>query len=221
MATVTTTTAAAAAPAVSESRYKSFMKPVKFWSKSSPSQQQQQKESSIDDLINRDYMSQNGIPQPETAERPQPVPQQQQPAKSGYLSSFHFSRKSSNQSNNASAPVVALTESGKSEVYKLSTIDDAGVYMPPSPSISGKRDHWIEVNEDDMMDFHLPDSACLTTHVGEKHDFYTPSTFVQSQPYILPIPNMSESTLSSVPSLDDGHSDLTTTSSCRSSASYL
>ncbi|KAL9552411.1 hypothetical protein PS6_004490 [Mucor atramentarius] len=184
--------------AASESRYKSFMKPVKFWSKSSSSQQQQ-KDSSIDDLINRDYMSQNGIPQPETTERPQPSPQQ---AKSGYLPSFHFGRKSSNQST-ASAPVVALTESGKTEVYKLSTIDGSGVYMPPSPSITGKRDHWIEINEDDMMDFHLPDSACLTTHVGEKHDFYTPSTFVQSQPYILPIPNMSESTLSSVPSLDD------------------
>lgn len=201
--------------AASESRYKSFMKPVKFWSKSSSSQQQQ-KDSSIDDLINRDYMSQNGIPQPETTERPQPSPQQ---AKSGYLPSFHFGRKSSNQST-ASALVVALTESGKTEVYKLSTIDGSGVYMPPSPSITGKRDHWIEINEDDMMDFHLPDSACLTTHVGEKHDFYTPSTFVQSQPYILPIPNMSESTLSSVPSLDDGNSDLTTPS-CRSSASYL
>ncbi|GAN03586.1 hypothetical protein MAM1_0043d03041 [Mucor ambiguus] len=215
MATTTTTTAPAQSAANSESRYKSFMKPVKFWSKSSS--QQQQKESSIDDLINRDYMSQNGITQPETADRPLPMPQQ---AKSGYLSSFHFSRKSSNQSA-ASAPVVALTESGKSEVYKLSTIDDTGVYMPPSPSITGKRDHWIEVNEDDMMDFHLPDSACLTTHVGEKHHFYTPSTFVQSQPYILPIPSMSESTLSSVPSLDDGNSDLTTPSSCRSSTSYL
>ncbi|CAO3613848.1 unnamed protein product [Mucor fragilis] len=217
MATVTTTAPAPAQPAaISESRYKSFMKPVKFWSKSSS--QQQQKESSIDDLINRDYMSQNGIPQPEAAERPQPMPQQ---AKSGYLSSFNFSRKSSHQSTASSAPVVALTESGKSEVYKLSTIDGTGVYMPPSPSITGKRDHWIEVNEDDMMDFHLPDSACLTTHVGEKHDFYTPSTFVQSQPYILPIPNMSESTLSSVPSLDDSNSDMTTSSSCRSSASYL
>ncbi|KAK4510014.1 uncharacterized protein ATC70_006183 [Mucor velutinosus] len=215
MASTTTAATPTQPAAISESRYKSFMKPVKFWSKS-PSSQQQQKESSIDDLINRDYMSQNGILQPEATERPQPMPQQ---AKPSYLS-FHFSRKSSNQST-ASAPVVALTESGKTEVYKLSTIDDTGAYMPPSPSITGKRDHWIEVNEDDMMDFHLPDSACLTTHVGEKHDFYTPSTFVQSQPYILPIPNMSESTLSSVPSLDDGNSDLITPSSCRSSTSYL
>lgn len=203
----------AAVTSTSESRYKSFMKPVKFWSKSSS----QQKESSIDDLINKDYTSQNGIQQ-ENADSVEPL--QQQP-KSGYLSSFHFGRKPSNNSNtNSTAPIVALTESGKSEVYKLSTIDNTGVYMPPSPSITGKRDHWIEVNEDDMMDFHLPDSACLTTHVGEKHDFYTPSTFVQSQPYILPIADMSESTLSSVPSLDDGNSEVTSPS-CRSSASYL
>ncbi|KAI8644186.1 hypothetical protein BD408DRAFT_340992 [Parasitella parasitica] len=122
--------------------------------------------------------------------------------KEGYLSSFHFGRK-------PSCSPTALVESRISEIFKLSTIDDAGAYIPPSPGITDKRDHWIDVNETDMMDFHLLDSACLTS-VGEKHDFFTPSTFVHSQPYILPTADMSESTLPSVPSLDDA----TTPSSC-------
>jgi hypothetical protein len=191
----------------SESKYKSFMKPVKFWQKSST----QQKESTIDDLVNKDYNSQHGIAATEEQETPQ-----KQLSKSSYLPSFSFGKKASSA---RPVPVVALTESGKAEVYKLSTIDDTGLYMPPSPSLQGKRDHWIEVTEDDMMDFHLPSSECLTTHVGEKHDFFTPSTLVQCQPYILPIADMSDSTLSAVPSLDDGNSDLTSPS-CRSSASY-
>lgn len=191
------------------SKYKSLMKPVKFWQKSS-----QQKKSTIDDLINKDYNSQRGITATEEHVTEQ---EQKQTSKNGYLPSFSFGKKTS--STRSPVPVVALTESGKAEVYKLSTIDDAGLYMPPSPGLQGKRDHWIEVNEDDMMDFHLPSSECLTTHVGEKHDFFTPSTFVQCQSYILPIPDMSDSTLSAVPSLDDSNSDLTSPS-CRSSASY-
>lgn len=201
------------AAVTSESKYKSFMKPVKFWQKSST----RQKEAPIDDLINKDYNSQRGTTITEEQATEQEAPKKKI-RKSGYLPSLPFGQKSTARSP---VPVVALTESGKAEVYKLSTINNTGLYMPPSPNLQGKRDHWIEVDEDDMMEFHLPSSECLTTHVGEKHDFFTPSTLVQCQPYILPIADMSVSTLSAVPSLDDSSSDLTSPSSSRSSASYL
>ncbi|CAO3655659.1 unnamed protein product [Mucor hiemalis] len=189
--------------AVTESKYKSFMKPVKFWQKSS-----QPKEV---------------VHEEDTQQEQEEIEQEQRPVtthkSSSYMPSFSFSRKSTSPAT--FPPVVALTESGKTEVYKLSTIDHDGLYVPPSPTLGGKRDHWIEVNED-IMDFRLPSSECLTTHVGEKHDFFTPSTFVQTQPYIFPIAShMSDSALSSVPSfVEDDGSDIMT-SSCRSSASYL
>lgn len=195
------------AAVVAESKYKSFMKPVKFWQKSS-----QQKESTIDTIVNEDYNKQEPV---------EPItPPQLTKNSSSYMPSFNFRKSTS-----SSIPTTpALTESGKTEVYKLSTIDDTGIYVPPSPTLQGKRDHWIDVNED-IMDFRLPSSECLTTHVGEKHDFFTPSTFVQTQPYIFPVishNNMSESTLSSVPSfIEDDSSSEIMSSSCRSSASYL
>lgn len=201
-----------------ESKYKSFMKPVKFWQRSS----HQHKEPTIDDTISKDYSTQQSE---EVAEQIEEEAEQQKACKksSSYMPSFGFGKKVNN--NQPATPIVALTESGKTEVYKLSTIDDAGAYIPPSPTLQGKRDHWIDVSEDDIMNFRLPGSECLTTHVGEKHVFFTPSTFVQTQPYISPIishhHHMSDSTLSTVPSLeDDGSSDIMT-SSCRSSASYL
>ncbi|KAI9480665.1 MAG: hypothetical protein EXX96DRAFT_537920 [Benjaminiella poitrasii] len=167
------------------------MNPVKFWQKSTP------KEPSLDDRIKQDYDAQ---------EPARPTSLQ---AKKGYFSSFSFSHK---KSERQPSTVVALKESGKTEVYKLSTVDDTGSYMPPSPTLDGKRDHWVEVKEDDMMDFHLPGSECLTSYIGDQHHFYTPSSFVQSQPYI-----PTHSSLSIVPSLDtDNQSDL---ASCRSSAS--
>lgn len=187
--------------AVTESKYKSFIKPVKFWQKSSQPAHEE------DDSNGQEHQQEQQQQRPVTAHK-----------SSSYMPSFSFSKKSSSPAT--PPPVVALTESGKTEVYKLSTIDHDGLYMPPSPTLGGKRDHWIEVNED-IMDFRLPSSECLTTHVGEKHDFFTPSTFVQTQPYIFPIAShMSDSTVSSVPSFveDDGS---ILTASCRSSASYL
>lgn len=191
--------------AVTESKYKSFIKPVKFWQKSSQPKEVAHEESS------------NGQEQHQQEQEPPQRPATTHKS-SSYMPSFSFSKKSSSPAT--PPPVVALTESGKTEVYKLSTIDHDGLYMPPSPTLGGKRDHWIEVNED-IMDFRLPSSECLTTHVGEKHDFFTPSSFVQTQPYIFPIAShMSDSTVSSIPSFveDDGS---IMTSSCRSSASYL
>jgi hypothetical protein len=176
---------------------KSFMKPVKFWSKSSTQSKQQEP-----------------VAEPTTISEEEVEEEQVPKVKTSYMPSFHFG-SSNNIKKSSIQP--ALTESGKTEVYKLSTIDDTGIYVPPSPTIQGKRDHWIEIEEE--QDFFLPSSECLTTYVGEKHDFYTPSTFVHTQPYLYPtisFTNMSESTLSSVPSLEE---DIIS-SSCRSSASY-
>lgn len=175
--------------AVTESKYKSFMKPVKFWQRSSP------KEVTIDD--NKNHQDDEETPQIKN---------------NGFIPSFGLSKKKPSQQ--------ALTETKKGEIYKLSTIDNDGMYAPPSPGLQGKRDHWIDTAD---VDFYLPSSECLTTHVGEKHDFFTPSsTFVLTQPYIFPIAShMSDSSLSTVPSFieDDGCSDILT-NSYRSSASY-
>ncbi|KAG1454537.1 hypothetical protein G6F56_007297 [Rhizopus delemar] len=112
-----------------EPRYKSFIRPVKFWQK-----------TKVEDV--------------EAIEEKVPV-----------------NRKK----------VVPLVESDKAEVYKLSRIDE-GFYMPPSPTLEGKRDHWIDVQD---MEFNLPGSECLTSRITEKHDFFTPSSFVETQPYVL------------------------------------
>jgi hypothetical protein len=188
-----------------ESRYKSFIKPVKFWerpsSKVAPAQDEEQVQE-VKEIV---------IPKP-----PQHT--------GGLLSSFSFSRKAAAPSSppahsylDKTGVNVALKETAKGEIYKLSTVDDAGMYMPPSPNLQGKRDHWIDVNED-IMDFYLPSSECLTTpEQDNKRGFYTPSSFVHTQPYVLPIHNMSDSSLS-VPSLDD--ENMTSISSSRSSASY-
>ncbi|KAI8334103.1 hypothetical protein BD560DRAFT_414657 [Blakeslea trispora] len=163
-----------------ESKYKSFMKPSRFWkSASTPIVPQQQ-----DELID------------------EKTPTITSTKSTSYMPTFTFKKSNSNT-------MVALEESCQTEVYKLSTIDQTGFYMPPSPTLQGKKDHWIEVNEEEIMGFRLPSSECLTSHTNEKHDFFTPSSFVKSQPYILPIADLSESTLSSVPSLDDdNHSDI-------------
>ncbi|KAI7897956.1 uncharacterized protein BX663DRAFT_526581 [Cokeromyces recurvatus] len=195
----------------STTTYKSFIKPIKFWQKS-------ERGSSIDELIKRDYCEEED--------------KNKQVAKKKLLpsaSSFSFAKKKS--------AIVALKESGETEVYKLSTIDDTtGLYIPPSPTLESKRDHWVEINEEDIMDFYLPmNSECLTSHVNERHEFYTPSSYVKCQPYIFygSVPTtkkdndddddnnntmMNSSTLSSVPSLVDDETleDLTSVPSYRS-----
>ncbi|GAA5796226.1 hypothetical protein HPULCUR_001596 [Helicostylum pulchrum] len=175
-----------------ESKYKSFMKPVKFWQKSV----RKEIDTNDDDT--------------------QPTKVEGQLKSSSMIPSFGFTKKA------AYTTPTALTETKKGEVYKLSTIDNTGIYMPPSPSLDGKRDHWIDIDED-LMDFKLPGSECLTTHVGEKHDFFTPSaTFVRTQPYIFPVDScMSDSNVSAVPSFIEDDASEVMTNSCRSSASYL
>lgn len=76
---------------------------------------------------------------------------------------------------------TALRETAKGQVYKLSTINDSGVYLPPSPTLDSKRDHWIELDEEALA-FKLPGPECLTTRTeenGKKHcSFFTPSAIV-------------------------------------------
>ncbi|ORY93353.1 hypothetical protein BCR43DRAFT_496774 [Syncephalastrum racemosum] len=71
------------------------------------------------------------------------------------------------------SPAEALKETKKGEIYKLSTINDSGVYLPPSPCEDSKRDHWIELDED-IMAFRLPSPECLTAKT-QPHSFFTPS----------------------------------------------
>ncbi|KAG2193580.1 uncharacterized protein EV154DRAFT_496436 [Mucor mucedo] len=176
--------------AVTESKYKSFMKPVKFWQKAAPKEI-----ATVDDT-----------------ESQQEIEETTQVKTNGFIPSFGLSKKKPSQQ--------AFVETKKGEIYKLSTIDVDGMYAPPSPGLQGKRDHWIDAVD---MDFYLPSSECLTTHVGEKHDFFTPSsTFVRTQPYIFPVAShMSDSSLSTVPSFieDDGSSDILSSSN-RSSAIF-
>ncbi|KAI8977349.1 hypothetical protein BDF20DRAFT_874297 [Mycotypha africana] len=96
-------------------------------------------------------------------------------------SSSSLSFKKNTKSSSPVTPLVALTESRQAEVFKLSVIDQNGTYEPPSPPLSSnsKRDHWVEVYEEDIMDFWLPSRNCLTVQQNEnKHEFFTPSTIV-------------------------------------------
>jgi len=67
--------------------------------------------------------------------------------------------------------------SKEAQLYKLSTINDSGIYMPPSPS-EEKGDQWVS-NDEGYFDFHLPSPDRLTVqHAANKHsqyNFYTPS----------------------------------------------
>lgn len=166
--------------AVTESKYKSFMKPVKFWQKAAP----------VKEI---------------TSEPEETMQETIQVKTNGFIPSFGLSKKK---------PEQGLIETKKGEIYKLSTIDVDGLYAPPSPHLQGKRDHWIDAVD---MDFYLPSSECLTTHVGEKHDFFTPSsTFIRTQPYIYP---MLDSTISTPSFIEDDGSDILSSSS-RSSAIF-
>ncbi|ORY91844.1 hypothetical protein BCR43DRAFT_566176 [Syncephalastrum racemosum] len=71
--------------------------------------------------------------------------------------------------------VVELKETGKNEIYELSTINDSGVYLPPQAEPASKRDRWLEVHEDDLT-FRLPSPDRLT----KSHLFFTPSSTIRA-----------------------------------------
>ncbi|CAM0141648.1 hypothetical protein VKS41_000755 [Umbelopsis sp. WA50703] len=63
------------------------------------------------------------------------------------------------------------------QLYKLSTINDSGIYMPPSPA-EEESDQWVNSDEG-YFDFHLPSPDRLTVQHGANKNtafnFYTPS----------------------------------------------
>ncbi|KAH8551640.1 hypothetical protein BGW37DRAFT_491718 [Umbelopsis sp. PMI_123] len=63
------------------------------------------------------------------------------------------------------------------QLYKLSTINDSGIYMPPSPT-EDKIDQWDNIGEG-YFEFHPPSPDRLTVqHAANKNsqfNFYTPS----------------------------------------------
>ncbi|KAI8993641.1 hypothetical protein BDB01DRAFT_776993 [Pilobolus umbonatus] len=127
--------------------------------------------------------------------------------KSHSILSFNFHRNSSDGNTSPEKP-VALEENGLTEVYKLSTIDNNGLYNVPSPTLHGKKDHWVE-STDELTDFKLPDATCLTSN-NKEHEFFTPSNLLQYKSYLLPMVSTSESSLSTTPSMmEDNCSDWT------------
>ncbi|KAI9277140.1 hypothetical protein BDA99DRAFT_494973 [Phascolomyces articulosus] len=155
--------------------YKSFLKPGKFWqrntnkvsSSSHEQEEQRQKPSSMDE-------------NPVKEEHPQQQQQQQQHTKKASFISMPTSPFKSTKPDPHQSP--ALREAAKTEVYKLSTVNDSGVFLPPSPKLDSKRDHWIELDEEAMI-FRLPSPKCLTTYGKDNHHkalstLYTPSATV-------------------------------------------
>lgn len=65
---------------------------------------------------------------------------------------------------------LALRENSMSDVFKLSTINGSGEYLPPSPCEDSKRDHWLDVDQDELA-FRLPSTDRLT----KENCFFTPS----------------------------------------------
>ncbi|KAF7722019.1 hypothetical protein EC973_003775 [Apophysomyces ossiformis] len=142
-------------PQQQESKYKSLLKPVRFW--------QRNNKTGVEPLAT-------------SLDKEEQVPKKPTPGKLFISSpSFNF-KKQPAVSTEYQYSNVALREASKEEVYKLSTIDDSGIYMPPSPDV--KRDHWLDLDED-IMAFRLPSSDCLTTKSGQ-HEFYTPSVIVNN-----------------------------------------
>ncbi|KAG0175693.1 hypothetical protein DFQ28_006883 [Apophysomyces sp. BC1034] len=147
--------AIATVPQQQEFKYKTLLKPVKFWQRNNKTGVQ----PLATDIVKEDQ-----------------VPKKAAPGKL-FISTPSFSfKKQSPASTDGLYSNVALREASVDEVYKLSTIDDAGIYMPPSPD--AKRDHWLDLDQD-IMAFRLPSSDCLTTKSGQ-HDFFTPSAIVNN-----------------------------------------
>lgn len=139
---------------VPESKYRSMFRPTKLWrtNKTAPMM------PASDDKTEE----KPGLVDTPTSPSMMKMPTMKLPSPS--LPSFH--KKPDNS--------MALKETGKNEVYELSTVNDSGVYLAPAP-IQGKHDHWLGVDEDAFR-FSLPSNDCLTTMSGRPHSFYTPSS---------------------------------------------
>lgn len=95
-----------------------------------------------------------------------------------FIQTYPFSASKQEIDSKKKAMTVPLRETAKGEVYKLSTINDLGVFMPPSPCEDSKRDHWLDIDQEELV-FRLPSPDCLTTHSGGAHSFFTPSATIK------------------------------------------
>ena len=82
-----------------------------------------------------------------------------------------------NNKRNKNKLSLALIETCQNDIFKLSTINDSGFFLPPSPCEDSKRDHWLDIDQDELA-FRMPSPDRLTTHSGEKHCFFTPSATI-------------------------------------------
>ncbi|KAG2223032.1 hypothetical protein INT45_008233 [Circinella minor] len=158
--------------------YKSFLKPGKFWQRGSnkvansnegDQHKQQQHEHEEQDEEHHSQQVEQTINHPDDAHHHN--------NKKSFIS-MPTPFKSSTKSDRQQSP--ALREAAKAEVYKLSIVNDSGIFLPPSPKLDSKRDNWIEMDEE-AMSFRLPSPECLTTYGNNDKTiptFYTPSAMV-------------------------------------------
>ncbi|RUS32498.1 hypothetical protein BC938DRAFT_475253 [Jimgerdemannia flammicorona] len=89
------------------------------------------------------------------------------------------------------AAELPLREAAKEHIYELSTINDSGVYLPPSlDTMNFKRDHWHTRPSSDNELFPSADRLVMRRSLSEGYDilnFHTPS--VSSRPPV-PIPTV-------------------------------
>ncbi|ORX54065.1 hypothetical protein DM01DRAFT_1407576 [Hesseltinella vesiculosa] len=71
----------------------------------------------------------------------------------------------------SSVPTISLGAGNKKEIYELSTVNDSGVYLPPSTNTK-EQPSWAEEQDPNHV-FYMPTLDCLTTG---PHSFYTPSS---------------------------------------------
>ncbi|KAI9008778.1 hypothetical protein CLU79DRAFT_776871 [Phycomyces nitens] len=136
------------------SRFKALVKPVRLWrsNKTSPV---------IEKTLNPDLVKAESAGQ----EKPKLI------FAPSFLSNQHLSTPRS------SFETLALKEAAKDEIYELSTVNDSGLYLLPSPCEETKHDHWVGIDQEAMI-FRLPSPDYLTTQSGQKHCFFTPSTTI-------------------------------------------
>ncbi|KAG0164346.1 hypothetical protein DFQ28_010437 [Apophysomyces sp. BC1034] len=155
--------------AVAESRYKSILKPVKFWQRSNKTAPAfEEDEENIKSVPATENINENAAPPAKTK------------PKLFIHTPFSLLKKQSSEPQDR----VALVETAEGQVYKLSTINDSGVYLPPSPCEDGKHDHWLDIDQETMA-FRLPSHDRLTTHSGEAHCFHTPSATIHNRSSLL------------------------------------
>ncbi|KAL0075571.1 hypothetical protein J3Q64DRAFT_1774901 [Phycomyces blakesleeanus] len=162
------------------SRFKALVKPARFWrsNKTTPVI-----EKTIDSDTTKDVSLPAILLAAGPAPAPAPVPEesQEKPKLIFRTPSFLLSKSSENlPTPRSSFETIALRETAKDEIYELSTVNDSGLYLPPSPCEETKRDHWVGIDQEAMI-FRLPSPAHLTTQPGQKHCFFTPSTTIAEQ----------------------------------------